>query len=742
MMATTTTKKKKQQPTSISVVCNEIEIRRGKLQKSTMYQTEEDAVVSLDGKHLLFGPRANWSMKIKHMTDLRIIHDDNDEPVVELHCSDGEKQVRIVPFKPSFSSSMPKQQQQQWQSFLTKLQKMYHKYRVPTKTATTTTTVVPNQNLSTFARPQAQYKHKPQRTGVFGKQARWLQKNNRINQQQRIPSTQLTATFSWDDEDDENEYDEPEKHNNPATTTTTPISSSASNSEDEQQSQQPEDENDQDEVETVNAMEEDPNTEPENDDNDDDMASWVSEPPPPRPSYHPQIKKKTIKRKIVQQKKLRKLQKGNAASDDDESEDDAIFETTSTLTTPATHRVVSPTTTTTTGKTQVAAADSTIDDDDASSPDSPTHPRPSSSSRPTNTTISKFFQKRNPRKHSLPQSFVPGNTSAPTQTVLTMSPSVVMPKTPPRPNSNAARFSNEIQQKRKRSLASSQEKQWIQQSANRLLRSPDEKRKSDLHIPTHNHHHQFHDTNNNPAQPEFDNDSLEDSSPEQKQRKVIRKCPLYFNITTALTTSRPRKSLSPPRQPLVDMTTRLNTTTKNTTVTTTTEPSSRLRGLRNLGNTCYLNASLQMIVTCHTMIRALQNQLSRPRTTNDADIHSSIGGNHPSSPKNIHHNMRLTRSVCEIAQQLQILRTVTEPFVSVNPRIVKEAMDEKSDKFAGYEQRDAHEFLNDLVDEMHQELLDRTDKTNDNSSELPLPTNDFCLTVDVCLTCKSCGYTR
>jgi predicted outer membrane repeat protein len=142
------------------------------------------------------------------------------------------------------------------------------------------------------------------------------------------------------------------------------------------------------------------------------------------------------------------------------------------------------------------------------------------------------------------------------------------------------------------------------------------------------------------------------------------------------------------------------------------------RGLRNLGNTCYLNASLQMLNTLVGFTSLLKER----------------GG-------------RLTRSFVAVSQELADKTTK----VAVNPQAVKAAMDEKTDMFVGYEQRDAHEFLSDLVDNIHEELQDKKadqGSAPDDSADTPmpshkaLPTDDFCLTVEVCLKCNACGYSR
>lgn len=155
------------------------------------------------------------------------------------------------------------------------------------------------------------------------------------------------------------------------------------------------------------------------------------------------------------------------------------------------------------------------------------------------------------------------------------------------------------------------------------------------------------------------------------------------------------------------------------------------RGLRNLGNTCYLNASVQMLCTV-------------------PDFFSSLGDQK---------GQNLTRCLRKVSQELLNEQQTDEGTSSlsttnrgpVNPRCLKEAIDEKTDKFAGFEQRDAHEFLSDLVDYTHEELTEMkeravataaTDVDKQALEQTRLPTDDFRLTVQVCLKCKSCGYTR
>jgi ubiquitin C-terminal hydrolase len=136
----------------------------------------------------------------------------------------------------------------------------------------------------------------------------------------------------------------------------------------------------------------------------------------------------------------------------------------------------------------------------------------------------------------------------------------------------------------------------------------------------------------------------------------------------------------------------------------------KFRGLRNLGNTCYQNASLQLLYTCRDLISALQERSSKGPLTN---------------------------SICKIAQALS-----PKHMPPVNSQMIKDVMDAKTDKYVGYEQRDAHEFLSDLVDFIHDELEEDRKKEQDSTESNGLPTDDFCMKVQVCLKCCSCGYTR
>jgi len=202
-------------------------------------------------------------------------------------------------------------------------------------------------------------------------------------------------------------------------------------------------------------------------------------------------------------------------------------------------------------------------------------------------------------------------------------------------------------------------------------------------------------------------------------------------------------------------------------------------GIRNLGNTCYLSASLQTLFCVPDFIK---------------DLYVAYKNQHGTK------ELPLTKALLEVANAVGVLSNdasliessdTTEnkllASIAANPTALKKQMDVLTSKFAGFFQRDAHEFLSDLIDFLHDELAaekcdndaskeaegdskpaaaagedrivveehigssnhDPDEVKNESSAKLTttnnaaLPTDDFFhLKVRVCLECNSCGYSR
>jgi hypothetical protein len=208
-------------------------------------------------------------------------------------------------------------------------------------------------------------------------------------------------------------------------------------------------------------------------------------------------------------------------------------------------------------------------------------------------------------------------------------------------------------------------------------------------------------------------------------------------LAAAFSSSTKTRLLSPKKSParrLPMASTTLVSATSRTPKKAPTTPTPipvvpKWRGLRNFGNTCYMNASLQMLFSVPTFVQALG---------------ASKAGR------------KLVPAICNLAQDLGDQKTMQPG--SATARAIKTAIDDTTDKFRGYHQRDAHEFLGDLLDQIHEERDEKEEplsKKNDNEDEKKvdesssdmdtpvLPTDDFFrLNVEVCLNCKSCGYSR
>jgi Ubiquitin C-terminal hydrolase len=153
-------------------------------------------------------------------------------------------------------------------------------------------------------------------------------------------------------------------------------------------------------------------------------------------------------------------------------------------------------------------------------------------------------------------------------------------------------------------------------------------------------------------------------------------------------------------------------------------------GLKNLGNTCYINSSLQILFSLPHFVERLDVIYKRLK----------------SAQANDKETMPLCSAILTVASALRLFPSLAQNVSTIegsaNPSVLKKELDVLTDKFAGYEQRDAHEFLSDLIDLLHDELLVAA-RVNNFGEDFELPTDEFFrLTVNVTLTCNCCNYSR
>jgi ubiquitin C-terminal hydrolase len=114
-------------------------------------------------------------------------------------------------------------------------------------------------------------------------------------------------------------------------------------------------------------------------------------------------------------------------------------------------------------------------------------------------------------------------------------------------------------------------------------------------------------------------------------------------------------------------------------------------GLRNLGNTCYMNSGLQMLASLNTFTACLEE----------------------SPPEQDEEQLLLRQEYVNLMKKLQSGQTV-------HPEAFKKVMDTRSPLFIGYRQQDCHEFTTALLDLLGEDYAkkDYEDGRKDDSGDM------------------------
>ncbi|SOV11979.1 ubiquitin carboxyl-terminal hydrolase 2, putative [Plasmodium gaboni] len=110
------------------------------------------------------------------------------------------------------------------------------------------------------------------------------------------------------------------------------------------------------------------------------------------------------------------------------------------------------------------------------------------------------------------------------------------------------------------------------------------------------------------------------------------------------------------------------------------------RGLINLGNTCFLNSSLQ----CLSKILKFSNYFLSGSFWNHINYSNPVG-----------QHGRLAKAYYETLTEMWKINKRDCPYA---PKVLKEAISEKRDEFYGYQQHDSQELLAFLLDGLHEDL--------------------------------------
>lgn len=107
-------------------------------------------------------------------------------------------------------------------------------------------------------------------------------------------------------------------------------------------------------------------------------------------------------------------------------------------------------------------------------------------------------------------------------------------------------------------------------------------------------------------------------------------------------------------------------------------------GLRNLGNTCFMNSALQ----CLSNVPDLTKYILQHGLTDSVNLNNCLG----------------TQGKVATAYDELIRRIWSGTTQSISPSTLKRHVSELFPRFSGYGQQDSHEFLNALLDALHEDL--------------------------------------
>ena len=117
-------------------------------------------------------------------------------------------------------------------------------------------------------------------------------------------------------------------------------------------------------------------------------------------------------------------------------------------------------------------------------------------------------------------------------------------------------------------------------------------------------------------------------------------------------------------------------------------------GLRNLGNTCYMNSGLQCLLACPPLTQFF---LAFRPTTKESGEDEGQGG---LAEVKSNTNMALSRQYGQLVQAVY-----SGQFTVIQPNQFKESLSESHEQFKGFRQHDCQEFLALLLDSLHEQLV-------------------------------------
>ena len=202
-------------------------------------------------------------------------------------------------------------------------------------------------------------------------------------------------------------------------------------------------------------------------------------------------------------------------------------------------------------------------------------------------------------------------------------------------------------------------------------------------------------SNINTTTKKSDNQNVTEKVSDRLKDMRLARSSLSSDTTTRTTTKSPSKASTFPLRKSLSSSSNCNSSKLNSQVESNgNEKYRRLRGLRNLGNTCFMNSCLQCL--SHTV------QFSRSFLL-DSDSNNNI--NSYSYRNSSPHKGSVAKAFAEVMSNLYMTTNGSSSASSsaYSPSTFKSIMNVAAPYFKGRAQHDAHEFLRMLLDALHED---------------------------------------
>lgn len=161
-------------------------------------------------------------------------------------------------------------------------------------------------------------------------------------------------------------------------------------------------------------------------------------------------------------------------------------------------------------------------------------------------------------------------------------------------------------------------------------------------------------------------------------------------------------------------------------------------GFRNIGNTCYMNAALQIILRIPTFVKLLE---SHPISNSSEPVRSCLLSILKIQRRWTKLRQEMSKNTTDLTSLLNLETLVVRHLSTLKRTVAQNASEAVS--FSGFRQQDSHEWIGNFLEALDLEMEKTFSNSNEDELLEKLPTR-FCFHTELkyTLRCTSCNYSR